>query len=798
MSLSRTLTILTSTLLVACSGGGDGSSPRPSAQSVVGTTVSGADNDVITVVFSRGVVEAQAETAANWTVESPIGTTFDMTNATIDYVPATLTATVTLGTGTVGTAADANNLQTWDSIAASFAGIVGLNGRPITSTTIGAGAVNSIVAGDTQPPTVLTAFSDDVATTAHVRFSEPCKEVLFINLYTGVLGNAGERFILTDQNDTPAVAATGSVTLTGQPADADTLVINDATQTVTFEFDSNASVVETPTLRQVVIGVDSDATTAALAVAINSGAFTFDITATPALSVTSLAHDNTGTAGNLVITNVGVNVTLAGMTGGAIAIAAPIDPAGGGFAWDADDEGIVLDYTPNVPNSAGDTIEIYGVFDLAGNQAFAVTAETVNSEDLTVPALDTGVSVMAVVSGESNDTLTVNFDRDMSPHHITEPSNYTAAPLDLSGATFAFDGSQALTITLDSAAQNIQFGTNYNLTLVQNAATPLTSEEGVVLPGNDVEVVAGTGDNTAILLGGMSAYVGDAGNPSSCIVVFPEAIGSTGAAAIANYAITATNATAATVLTPTAVRLTFAAAPIATDTLDVQPAAATDLGGTAAAGVLSVVIAAADATAPTATIAATAVAGLGGDFLTVTFDEPVSQAAALTLANYAFTVGGSAVDLTSAAISHNSLSDAITIWLPATIDVDESAAVTAVVSNIGDLSGNALAVQPAGVTVGGDTSDPDFSSAYVNWIADGTGQTVDVLFDEDIVEAFVETPGNWSASLGTPIVSATLIAPNIARVVTTGQIGAAETLDITGLLDPAGNASAAITINPHE
>ena len=204
------------------------------------------------------------------------------------------------------------------------------------------------------------------------------------------------------------------------------------------------------------------------------------------------------------------------------------------------------------------------------------------------------------------------------------------------------------------------------------------------------------------------------------------------------------------------------------------------------------------ATKPTATIAATAVAGLGGDFLTVTFDGPVSQAAALTLANYAFTVGGSAVDLTSATIFHNSISDEVTIWLPATTDIAESAEVTAVLSNLGDLSGNALAVQPTGVTVGGDTSDPDFSLAFVNWMVDGTGQTVDVLFDEDIVEAFVETPGNWAGSLGTPIVSVTLIAPEIARVVTTGQIGAAETLDITGLLDPAGNVSAAITVNPHE
>ena len=102
MSLLRTLTVLSSTLLIGCSGGGDGTSPRPAALSIVATTLSGADNDMITVVFSRDLVEAQAEMVANWTVESPIGTSFSMTNASIDYVPATLTATVTLGAGTVG------------------------------------------------------------------------------------------------------------------------------------------------------------------------------------------------------------------------------------------------------------------------------------------------------------------------------------------------------------------------------------------------------------------------------------------------------------------------------------------------------------------------------------------------------------------------------------------------------------------------------------------------------------------------------------------------------------------------
>lgn len=97
--------------------------------------------------------------------------------------------------------------------------------------------------------------------------------------------------------------ASGSLKLIGsaQPLDGDQVIISDGTTVVTFEFDSNASVVQTPTLRQVVIGADSYATLAALIVAINAAAFNVS-------SVSSVVSKTFEFDNNAVVTggNVGV------------------------------------------------------------------------------------------------------------------------------------------------------------------------------------------------------------------------------------------------------------------------------------------------------------------------------------------------------------------------------------------------------------------------------------------------------------------------------------------------------------
>lgn len=109
---------------------------------------------------------------------------------------------------------------------------------------------------------------------------------------------------------------TGSITFAGQPDDADTVVIPDDTTSYTFEFDSDSSVVETTTLRRVVIGATLEVTIANLIAAIQASA----IQVTPGRGegdVVTLDHKLDGAAGVVAITtpvNVSGNLSVSGFT----------------------------------------------------------------------------------------------------------------------------------------------------------------------------------------------------------------------------------------------------------------------------------------------------------------------------------------------------------------------------------------------------------------------------------------------------------------------------------------------------
>lgn len=135
-------------------------------------------------------------------------------------------------------------------------------------------------------------------------------------LFAGGQPDNGDTITIPDQ----AVHATGSVELTAQPNDGSSVVLNDGVNpAVTFEFDSNSSVVQSATLRQVVIGASKEATAANLFTAIN-GAPTLAITATSLVGAkVNLRNDAAGTAGNVAITETdpGLAITPTGMSGGA-------------------------------------------------------------------------------------------------------------------------------------------------------------------------------------------------------------------------------------------------------------------------------------------------------------------------------------------------------------------------------------------------------------------------------------------------------------------------------------------------
>ncbi|MCP4091876.1 MAG: hypothetical protein GY747_00365, partial [Planctomycetes bacterium] len=307
--------------------------------------------------------------------------------------------------------------------------------------------------------------------------------------------------------------------------------------------------------------------------------------------------------------------------------------------------------------------------------------------------------------------------RDMSPFNITNPANYSAAPLDLTGSTITFNGTNEVTIDMNGAAvPDVQFGTGYPLTIVQNVSTPLYTAQGINLGSDDAQVIAAIGDN--VVINTASAYVGPAGAPNTCIIVFPEATNAAGSTVLTNYNILGTNPTAVVQLTARSYELTFPTQPAIADSLVVEIAASTDLGGNPAAGQANYALTGVDATAPTATFTSNAVAGSGLDSFDVIFDESMDQTTALSLSNYVFTVGGSLVSLDGASASYDSTTFTVSIGLRQVIDLNFGDATNLVISNVTDISGVALAVQPVDGTVIGDNAGPDFAaadSAFVNY-----------------------------------------------------------------------------------
>lgn len=133
----------------------------------------------------------------------------------------------------------------------------------------------------------------------------------------------------------PFLGPKGSVTFAGQPTDGENVIIDDdVNAAVTFEFDSNNSVVETATLRKVVIGANSRETMQNLLDAINAAPAlnvqAVDVTPLSYRQATSagvatptpvIELTNTGAGGNVAVTTTAnPEVVVAGMTGVTTAI----------------------------------------------------------------------------------------------------------------------------------------------------------------------------------------------------------------------------------------------------------------------------------------------------------------------------------------------------------------------------------------------------------------------------------------------------------------------------------------------
>ena len=446
---------------------------------------------------------------------------------------------------------------------------------------------------------------------------------------------------------------------------------------------------------------------------------------------------------------------------------------------------------------ASDTLDVLGVTDMAGNPLYPVLAQPLLAEDTTAPALLSAVAT--TVSGESNDTLVLVFDRPMCPWGITDVSHYTLSTthtgvIGLTRARFSFDGSATLTMTLaGNGTSNLDNSDSFTI-----AVAGLYSAQGTAQSGSSsVGPQAISGDAVAPAVGVSNVRL-DPLVADSLLIEFDEALSPSAVATLANYDLNGGNlATAAALVGPRVVRATFALTPVAGDSLDVS---GTDLAGNASA-VFTRTVQSADFTGPlVSSVGGVATSGYGGDLVTITFSEPVKTSTALNQANYAITSNGAPISLVGCIPSYSSATNTVTFQLARGQELDSAASVHVSISNVQDVAGNAMpaTVATAGA-VSGDASAPAIASSFVDWALDPAGTTVDVGFSEDVVASGATAVLNWGTSGTAGVASVQRLSDNHYRVTLTLPLGASELVTVAGISDPAGNAAGgALTSNPLE
>lgn len=463
--------------------------------------------------------------------------------------------------------------------------------------------------------------------------------------------------------------------------------------------------------------------------------------------------------------------------------------------------GVVLTYAAAIDPAA--TVNVIGARDLAGNSFFPVIDQPITPVDATFPDTLGTVPTFTAVQGVDNDQIVVIFDAPLASWKVTDPAHYSlfdvdaGAAVDLTGAKFEFDGDRTVTITLGTASgADAVAAHQYDLTINVVAGDPIRSIQGVALAGastsSGINVDGDNADGPA--QAGTVAFT-DPSDPNAVFVVFDETVDPTAAATAAAYDYnTGTFATSAVLVDDRAVRLVFPSAVTAGGTLDVSAAAAIDTAGNVAAATLSLAVVQ-DTTAPFVVTSGSAIQnGLGGDLITLTFDEVLETSAGLAAEDFVVEVGG--VPQRVGAVLWESQTLTATLLVQ---DMADGQIADVTISNVSDLAGN----QPAAplvvnVVITGDSTAPAIVTAFVNDAVGQAGQTVDVLFSEDVLSAFVLAGGNWTLSDGETVTFAEMMETNAVRLTLSGELDAGATLTLAaGLEDYAGNQETnALVVTP--
>lgn len=462
------------------------------------------------------------------------------------------------------------------------------------------------------------------------------------------------------------------------------------------------------------------------------------------------------------------------------------------------DGGLGVELSYGIVIGGSDTLDVYGLVDAAGNPLFPAFDVVIEAEATQDPDLDALSCSFTAVPGESNDEVLVTFDREMSAWELTQAGNFILetefdGAIDLTPAVIDFDGTTGVTIDLRATTNNdVQFGENYTVTV-----TNVRSAQGTLLAGtaSTGPIVAG-GDSTPPSVGVTSVRL-DPSDANSLLIETNEAVDETTAETAASYDLDGGNlATSATKIGARMVRATFAVTPTAGQTLELT---LTDLAGNVS-GSISRTVQAADATGPlVASVAGLITPGWGGDVVTVSFDESVTPATALSIANYSVHAGPTTLSLIGARFRYRSESNTVEIQLASGQELNAGASVSVTVGGVFDHAGNTMAATiNVGGSVSGDSTAPTLADAFVNWREDGTGQTVDVRFSEDVSTSFAGDFTNWTVSGGNTVTAATVLERDHVRLELGAPLGASQTIGITGIADVAKNAAGALSIDPVE
>lgn len=460
---------------------------------------------------------------------------------------------------------------------------------------------------------------------------------------------------------------------------------------------------------------------------------------------------------------------------------------------DADFRGVTLTFGFAIATGS-DVLDVSGVRDTSGNPFFTVVGYATEVEDPSELGFDVGNSQLTTLSGERNDVIEIVFDRRPSPWGLLDFNAYEIEllgnPLDLSGASFSFDGNSTVTIVLDALnGPNLTTGATYDLSI-----TGLETAQGVPMSLPSTDSIAAAGDVTAPDLPVGSAKLHAADTLQSILIEMDEAILAADATDTNNILLNGTtNPDSADLVGLRTVRAVFSGGVAAGDTVQVD---FRDLAGNL--GSVTRVIATEDVSGPLLVSAAGfTVSGVGGDYVEVVFNRQLDLDYALSNTNYTLDNGPNSIDLANSELAWNSSTATVTLYLDDSFELDPNFGITVGASDIYDLAG--LVMSPAGSvngTVGGDVTGPNFSAAFVNLHADAGGTVVDVLFDEAISEAFASSTSQWTISGGQTVLSVERRAEQYWRLELSSPLISGDEVEMLDVPDLAGNLSGPISIAP--